>query len=191
MKKVHNCWHCQKSVGYHDFFCSACKKIQEPLEKNPFEVFEIGKKFKIDLDELEKKHLQFQSFLHPDKFINSSENEQAFSLGHSSKINEAFNLLKNNISRADLLLQLFGFKAEKDNKSYNDRKVLEEIMDLQNECMLVETDNEKKKIKSTIESNIKKTLKDLDKSLDSKELANAYKNNIKLSYLEKMKKSLD
>ena len=143
------------------------------------------------LIELEKKHLELQSFLHPDKFINSSENEQAFSLGHSSKINEAFNLLKNNLSRADLLLQLFGFKAEKDNKSYNDRKVLEEIMDLQNECMLVETDNEKKKLKSTIESNIKITLNNLDKSLESKELIAAYKNNIKLSYLEKMKKSLD
>ena len=38
-----------------DFFCKFCKKIQDDVEINEFEIFSMDKKGLIDLDLLEKK----------------------------------------------------------------------------------------------------------------------------------------
>ena len=66
------CWNCKAEVLPKDFFCKFCKKIQENVEIDEFEIFTMDKSVFINLDLLEKKHLELQMTFHPNKFINLS-----------------------------------------------------------------------------------------------------------------------
>ena len=185
------CWNCKTSVNSSSFFCNKCGKIQEPFEINAFEIFDIKKEFLIDSCQLEEKYLKLQVKLHPDKFVNTTEEEKKFSNHHSSKVNESYKELTNNVSRAKILLKLNGYINDMDSKTFGDESMLEEIMELQNLCMLAETDESKKKANSDIQKVIKSTLDELNSSFKKKLWDDMYKFNIKLSYLEKMKKNLN
>ena len=57
-----------------------------------------------------------------------------------------YNLL-NNVDRIKIFIKFkwIKIKFQINNKSFSDKSLLEEIMDLQNKCMSIENDNEKKK----------------------------------------------
>ena len=68
--------------------------------------------------------------------------------------------------------------------------MLEEIMTIQNKCMSVENEKEKKKIKDELKIQINKEKDKVSKFFKSKELKNVYKSSVKLSYLEKINSNL-
>ena len=76
MTSSKNCWSCDKKIGYKDFVCNSCGVLQKPFDLNPFDIFSIDKKFEIDTKTLEEKYLELQIRLHPDKFINASQEEK-------------------------------------------------------------------------------------------------------------------
>ena len=67
------CWNCKAEVLPKDFFCKFCKKIQENVEIDEFEIFSMDKSVFINLDLLDKKHLELQMTFHPNKFISLSK----------------------------------------------------------------------------------------------------------------------
>ena len=184
-----NCWSCDKKIGYKDFVCSACGVLQKPFELDPFDIFSIDKKFEIDTKILEEKYLELQTLLHPDKFINASQEEQSFSNAHTSSVNNAFKVLSDDISRIKVLLEYFGYQIS-ENESFQDVSILEEIMDLQNKSMSVETESEKNKIKSQLEDKIEKEIKNVSQFFNEKKYKDIHKSCIKLSYLQKIKSNL-
>ena len=139
---------------------------------------------------LEERLLELQSNVHPDKFINGSEKEKNISHNLSSKINESYTLLLDNVSRINLILKSSGYKINKESKSFEDKSVLVEIMDLQSECLLIDTAEQKNKMINKINKIIDKTIDEILKKFNLKQYVDVYKLNIKLSYLEKMKKNL-
>ena len=174
-----------------------CKKhklnissIKELTEIDPFELFGIKESIKIDFDLLEERLLELQSKFHPDKFINSSEKEKTFSHNLSSKINDSYNLLLDNVLRINVILKSSGFKINEDNKSFEDKNVLIEIMDLQSECLLLDTTEQKVNMIKKIDDIIDSTIEEILKKFNLNQYMEVYKLNIKLSYLEKMKKNL-
>ena len=174
-----------------------CKKhklnissIKELTKIDPFELFDIEKGIKIDNELLEEKLLGLQSKFHPDRFINSSEDEKSFSHNLSSKINESYNILLDNVSRINLMLKNHGYKISEDSKSFEDKSVLIEIMDLQSECLLLDTVEQKNTMIKKINKIINQTIEEIFKNFNLKQYVDVYKLNIKLSYLEKMKKNL-
>lgn len=184
------CWNCQNKEEHKNFFCTNCQKIQPPKDINEFELLGIEQSYDIDLDKLENRYLQLQKLFHPDKFSNSSEIEKNYSTTLSSMINDAYEKLEDLNSRANILLRLNGYMESDENKSFDNLEVLEEIMELQSKCLNTSELNKKKEILKDIDSKIHSTSGDISKSLDMKDFSNANKYNIKLSYLEKMRKSL-
>ncbi len=166
------------------------KKIQSDSNIDEFELFDIEKKFSVDLEHLEQKYLKLQQLFHPDKFSNSTEKEQKDSTLISSLINEAYKKLSNPNDRINLLLKLNGFKLTLENKSFNDVNVLEEVMEIQNECMNVDDFESKQKILKDLDTKIKNLLSEISESFEKKKFEYVSKLNIKLSYLEKIRKSL-
>mgnify|MGYP001456649750 FL=1 len=147
MKQKQICWYCKKKTEIKDFQCQICKKIQKINETNPYDIFGTEKSFILNFDDLEQRYLKLQSIFHPDKFINSDSNQKKISIGESSKINNAYNLLINNVERVKILLDFYGYKQDDvEGKSFKDPDLLEEIMDLQSKCMSIEHQNEKQKI---------------------------------------------
>ena len=138
------------------------------------------------------KYCELQNIFHPDKFINSTEKEKEISAYESSNINNAYNLLLNNVDRIKILLKLKGYNTNSNSeKSFTDKNLLEEIMELQNRCMSVENENEKVKIKTEIVEKIRIIESEINQNFEKKEFFEIKNLSVKLSYLEKIKKNLN
>ena len=73
-----------------------------------FELFGLPAAFSIDELMLEKAYRDIQSQVHPDRFAHAGDAERRASLQWTTRVNEAFQTLKNPVSRARHLLELHG-----------------------------------------------------------------------------------
>lgn len=128
------CYNCQNEHIKGTIFCSKCHFIQPITVNNYFALFNLEEQFDLDLSELEQAYLKLQQLLHPDKFITKTKTEQILALKHSSLINNAYDILKYNLSRSEYLLQLHNIIINQDtnNNIKADIELLEEIMELRN-----------------------------------------------------------
>lgn len=100
------------------------------LNATYFEIFDIPASFECDVDEIQQRYRDLQKAVHPDKFVNSSDQEKRISMQHTSRINEAFNTLKDPVERALYLLSLKGLDINFDNETTMDAAFLMEQMEL-------------------------------------------------------------
>jgi molecular chaperone HscB len=101
------------------------------LSANYFELFELPVSFDIDKERLVNCYRDLQHVVHPDKYVNASEKERRLAMQKAVQINEAFQTLKNPLSRAMYLLQLQGI--DKDNQTDMDGEFLMAQMELREE----------------------------------------------------------
>ena len=87
--------------------------MQKTLDLNPYDVFQLNKVYDIDKELLEERYLELQKTLHPDKFINSTDIERDISNSQTSFVNNAYELLENDISRVKILLKLKNYGHER------------------------------------------------------------------------------
>lgn len=73
---------------------------------NPFALFDLPVAFSLDLDRLNNRYLALQKSLHPDNFAHRSTQEQRLAMQKSAEINDALQILKDPISRADSIIAL-------------------------------------------------------------------------------------
>ena len=180
------CWNCSHLLSTHIFFCSNCNSIQKPEKMNHFEFFSLPLIYQIDYQLLEKKFFELQSSLHPDKFWNASEKEKLYSQILSAEINLAYNCLKDPVKRANTLLKILANLEVKEN-SCNDKKILIEIIDLQEEMQNLQTKREKKIFLKRIDFLMQQNFKKIENEFKSKNYLEAMNINIKLLYLKKIK----
>ena len=179
------CWNCRADLSPKDFFCRFCKKIQESVEINEFDIFSIDKRVLINLDLLEKNYLKLQMIFHPNKFIGLSNKEIEISNMYSSKINEAYNSLKNYVKRINLILEKSGVSITNHDETFKNSELLEDIMEIQEEFMFAEAD-QKTKIKERIKKLIDEILLDTEELYKKKDYDQMINNSIRLSYLSKI-----
>ncbi|MDG2944497.1 Fe-S protein assembly co-chaperone HscB [Exercitatus varius] len=73
---------------------------------NPFELFDLPVDFHLDNDLLTSRYLALQKSLHPDNFAHSSPQEQRLAMQKSAEVNDALQILKDPVSRADYIIRL-------------------------------------------------------------------------------------
>jgi len=124
------CWNCQQpTLDTH--FCSSCGKVVEPRALGDyFQTFGLPRKLWIELSLLEQKFLQLSWKLHPDNFVNSSEQEREISLRQSSQLNDAYRVLRDPLARLEYLLELEGQRKEGHKKQQAPPELLEEVFEL-------------------------------------------------------------
>lgn len=96
-----------------------------------YSLLNITPSFEIDLAKLESEYFKAQRLFHPDRFVGKTQEEKMAALQKSMDINQAYEILKNPLKRAQHLLELQGIivGTEKDNvKPAHD--LLMEIMEL-------------------------------------------------------------
>ncbi len=98
--------------------------------KNHFELFGLPSDFIIDLSALSERYRQLQKVVHPDRFAQASDLEKRQSMQHSVQINEAYQTLKNPITRAQYLLSLRGVHMDAQKETTSDTAFLMEQMEL-------------------------------------------------------------
>jgi molecular chaperone HscB len=124
------CWSCQAPTNAAAF-CPACAKIQPlPDDADYFAYFALPRKLWMGMDGLEDKFLQLSWRLHPDNFVNTAEREKEMSLQRSSKLNDAYRVLRDPVARVEYLLELEGMRKEGEHKQQAPPELLEEVFEL-------------------------------------------------------------
>jgi len=124
------CWNChERTLGTH--FCSSCGKLlQLPKGIDYFALFEMPRQLWIEMGGLEQKFLQLSWKLHPDNFVNATEQERELSLKRSSELNDAYRTLRDPIARVEYLLAIEGERREGEKKQQAPPELLEEVFEL-------------------------------------------------------------
>ncbi|MCK5092236.1 MAG: Fe-S protein assembly co-chaperone HscB, partial [Gammaproteobacteria bacterium] len=100
------------------------------LSSNYFEIFELPISFTIDLTLLVQRFRDLQQVVHPDRFASASDQERRISMQQSTRLNEAYQVLKDPLSRARYLLELNGIQWEDEQSTVSDTEFLMEQMEL-------------------------------------------------------------
>jgi len=124
------CWSChERTLGTH--FCSSCGKLlQLPGAVDYFALFDMPRKLWVDMVGLEQKFLQLSWKLHPDNFVNATEQERELSLKRSSELNDDYRTLRDPIARVEYLLAIEGGRKEGEKKQQAPPELLEEVFEL-------------------------------------------------------------
>jgi len=95
-----------------------------------FAVFGLPRQLSLDVTLLEQKFLQLSWKLHPDNFVNASEQERELSLKKSSELNDAYRVLRDPLARIEYLLEIEGERKEGQTKQQAPPELLEEVFEL-------------------------------------------------------------
>jgi len=95
-----------------------------------FAIFGLPRKLWIEMSMLEQKFLQLSWKLHPDNFVNASEEERDLSLKRSSELNDAYRTLRDPVGRVEYLLGIEGARKEGEHKQQAPPELLEEVFEL-------------------------------------------------------------
>ena len=104
----------------------------------------MSARFDIDLEDLQERHRKISRAVHPDRFAGADPRTRRMALEQSMLANDAYNTLKNPVSRARYLLVLNGVLQSDDDKELGQapQMFLMEMMELREE--LEDADGEKK-----------------------------------------------
>lgn len=84
------------------------------FSKNHFALFGLEPAFHIDLGRVEQTYRDIQAQVHPDKFSHAPDTERRLSMQWATHVNEAYQTLKQPISRARYLLGLRGVETQEE-----------------------------------------------------------------------------
>jgi len=115
---TYSCWSCGAIYGTNRavHFCTSCGKVQPPVPVDYFTFLGFPRKLNLDTADLEKEFYALSRRLHPDVFGQAGDQERAWSLEQSSRLNDAYRILKDPIRRTEYLLRLEGVELEEQSK---------------------------------------------------------------------------
>ena len=131
------------------------------LSSTYFEIFDVPVSFDCDIDTVQQRYRELLKAVHPDKFVNSSDQEKRISMQQTSHINEAFNTLKNPVERALYLLKLKGLDINFDNETTMDAEFLMEQLELRESLASVGDDASSLDVLDTMRVDVKNKLSQL------------------------------
>lgn len=126
---ANSCWSCGAAVAASTPFCVACRKVQPPGEADHFARLGLARGFALDRAALDKSYFALQRQLHPDRFATSTPRERAISQNQAVSLNQAYETLKDPLSRAAYLLKLHGAGPKSADHTVSDQALLMEQME--------------------------------------------------------------
>jgi len=97
---------------------------------NYFQLFGIEITFDVDLNRLSQTYQNLQKAVHPDRFAHASSQEQLLAVQKSAEINDAYQVLKQPLQRAEYILTLRGVDMPNEQQSFSDTTFLMQQMEL-------------------------------------------------------------
>ncbi|MGC1484140.1 MAG: Fe-S protein assembly co-chaperone HscB [Candidatus Acidiferrum sp.] len=95
-----------------------------------FAIFGLPRKLWIEMNALEQEFLKLSWKLHPDNFVNATEQERELSLQRSSELNDAYRTLRDPVARVEYLLGIENMRKEGEHKQQAPPELLEEVFEL-------------------------------------------------------------
>ncbi len=102
------------------------------VESSPshFDLFGLPRSFSVDRQLLDARFRELQRTAHPDRFVNAPDSERRLSAQQATRINEAYQVLKDPLLRGRYLLELAGIDHNDEHRTTRDARFLMEQMEL-------------------------------------------------------------
>ncbi|EDP58581.1 co-chaperone HscB [Vibrio sp. AND4] len=100
---------------------------------NHFELFGLPSQFQLDGSLLSSQFRELQKRFHPDNFATASERDRLMAVQKAAQINDAYQILKHPISRAEYILAENGTEIRGEQQTMQDPMFLMEQMELREE----------------------------------------------------------
>lgn len=97
---------------------------------NPFTLFGLAPHFVLDESHLTATFRSLQRAVHPDRYVEASDQERRWAVERAAAVNEAYQILRDPAQRARCLLALKGISMREEENTLMDRVFLQEQMEL-------------------------------------------------------------
>ena len=137
----------------------------------------------------------FQGQFHPDKFATASERDRLLAVQKAAQINDAYQVLKNPISRAEYLLVQHGEDIRGEQQTMQDPMFLMEQMELREELEDIADSSDPEDALFAFEGKVSKMYKQqlsaIQQELDSQAWLEAADRVRKLKFIAKLKNEIE
>ena len=143
----------------------------------------------VDLSQLNEKNRELQQLVHPDRFANGSDAEKREAMQKTSLVNEAYNTLKDPVSRLQYMLSLKGLDMNAETDTTMDGAFLMEQMEFREQIENVRTQSDPLDVldsmSATLKNKIAGLIKDFQQFYQQEDLDKAREIVRKLQFLNK------
>ncbi|NNN57870.1 co-chaperone HscB [Vibrio sp. 1-2 (7-a)] len=162
---------------------------------NHFELFGLPSQFKLDGSLLSSQFRELQKRFHPDNFATGSERDRLMAVQKAAQINDAYQVLKNPISRAEYILAEQGVEIRGEQQTMQDPMFLMEQMELREELEEIADSTEPESALFDFDSKVSKMYKQhlasVEQELDDGLWAEAADRVRKLKFIAKLKNEIE
>ncbi|CAH6780476.1 (Fe-S) cluster biosynthesis co-chaperone HscB [Vibrio chagasii] len=162
---------------------------------NHFELFGLPLQFQLDGSLLSSQFRDLQRQFHPDKFATASERDRLLAVQKAAQINDAYQVLKNPISRAEYLLVQHGEDIRGEQQTMQDPMFLMEQMELREELEDIADSSDPEDALFAFEGKVSKMYKQqlsaIQQELDSQAWLEAADRVRKLKFIAKLKNEIE
>ncbi len=187
------CTSCTNNSDKNSFFCNHCGKIQEiKLGGNVsfFSIFGIKPSIDIDKEMLDRNYSELIKLIHPDKFINSTEDEKLIAEVNTATINKAYSILSSDISICEYILNETNIQKISEVIDDEDNFLSEEI-DLHEKLIGIKSINECTNFRNKLTGLYNMKLLNLRGSLLKKRWIDGNKALYKMKFIQNLLKILE
>ena len=165
------------------------------LSSNFFELFELPVSYEVDLNQVQKKYMDLQKQVHPDRFANASDQEKRLSMQQTSWINEAQATLKDPVLRATYLLKLKGTDINLENETTMDAAFLMQQLEMRERLEHIKKEDDPLATLDVMAKELKTSSNEMKKSFSASYQADkideAREWIRKLQFMQKAKREID
>ncbi|XNO32956.1 co-chaperone HscB [Vibrio alginolyticus] len=162
---------------------------------NHFELFGLPSQFKLDGSLLSSQFRELQKRFHPDNFATGSERDRLMAVQKAAQINDAYQVLKNPISRAEYILAEQGVEIRGEQQTMQDPMFLMEQMELREELEEIADKSDPESALFDFDSKVSKMYKQhlasVEQELDDGLWVEAADRVRKLKFIAKLKNEIE
>ncbi len=162
---------------------------------NHFELFGLPTQFQLDGSLLSSQFRELQKRFHPDNFATASERDRLQAVQKASQINDAYQILKDPISRSEYLLALHGADIRGEQQTMQDPMFLMEQMELREELESIAQSSDPESSLFDFDAKVAKMYKQhlaaVEQELSDTLWAQAADRVRKLKFIAKLKKEIE
>ena len=162
---------------------------------NHFELFGLPSQFQLDGSLLSSQFRELQKRFHPDNFATASERDRLMAVQKAAQINDAYQVLKHPISRAEYILAENGTEIRGEQQTMQDPMFLMEQMELREELEDIADSSDPESALFDFDSKVSKMYKQhlasVEQELDQGLWAEAADRVRKLKFIAKLKNKIE
>lgn len=162
---------------------------------NHFELFGLPIQFQLDGSLLSSQFRELQRRFHPDNFATASERDRMLAVQKAAQINDAYEVLRKPISRAEYLLAENGVDIRAEQQTLQDPMFLMEQMELRETLEEIETSSDVESELFDFEAKVSKMFKsqllELQQLLEQNQWSQAADSVRKLKFIAKLQSEIE